>query len=437
MIATDIVNGERIAALAQSYEADIVHFLRDLIAIPAESSHEGPVIQRIRQEMEKVGFDEIRIDPMGNILGRIGTGKTVIMMDSHTDTVGVGDPKEWAWDPYQGKVEDGYVYGRGSCDQRAGMASMVYAGKLIKELSLQGDYTLYVVGSVQEEDCDGLPWLYILNEDGIRPDCVVITEPSSLRIYRGHRGRMEIEVHLRGKSCHASAPERGDNPIYKMSRLVQEVEQLNTRLVSDPFLGKGSIAVTEIRSLSPSLCAVPGACSIHLDRRLTAGETKESAVAEVKALPSAVDAEVEILSYDTPSYTGLRYPMEKYYPTWVLEESHPLAQAAIQTYKTLWQKPPVVDKWTFSTNGVGSMGLMGVPTIGFGPGEEEVAHSVIERVPIRDLVEATQFYAAFPLIFVGQAPSPANPCTIPSHGTSPGQRLAGESACPTQPKRHV
>ena len=396
------MKASEIAAAAQSYEADIVAFLRDLIAIPAESSHEGPVIQRIRQEMEKCGFDEIRIDPMGNILGRIGSGKTVIMMDSHTDTVGVGDPKEWAWDPYKGKVEDGYIYGRGACDQRAGMASMVYAGKIIKDLGLVGDYTLWVVGSVQEEDCDGLPWLYILKEDGIRADCVVITEPSSLRIYRGHRGRMEIEVHLRGRSCHASAPERGDNPIYKMSRLVLEVQKLNTRLHGDAFLGKGTITVTEIRSVSPSLCAVPGACSIHLDRRLTAGETKESAVAEVKALPGAEDAEVEILNYDTPSYTGLRYPMEKYYPTWVLDEAHPLAQAAIATYEALWKKAPIVDKWTFSTNGVGSMGLMGVPTIGFGPGEEDVAHSVVERVPIRDLVEAAQFYAAFPLIFSGR-----------------------------------
>jgi putative selenium metabolism hydrolase len=397
---TPTIDTTRLAALAESYEADIVQFLRDLIAIPAESGHEGPVIQRIRQEMEKVGFDEILIDPMGNILGRIGSGEHVIMMDSHTDTVGVGDPKEWAWDPYRGKVEDGYVYGRGSCDQRAGMACMVYAGKLIQELGLLGDYTLYVVGSVQEEDCDGLPWLYILKEDGIRPDCVVITEPSRLGIYRGHRGRMEIEVHLRGKSCHASAPERGDNPIYKMSRLVQEVEKLNTRLREDPFLGKGTIAVTEIRSLSPSLCAVPGACSIHLDRRLTAGETKESALAEVKALPGAEGAEIEILTYDTPSYTGLKYPMEKYYPTWVLAESDPLAKAAVATYESLWHKPPVVDKWTFSTNGVATMGLMGVPTIGFGPGEEEVAHSVTERVPIRHLVEAAQFYAAFPLAYV-------------------------------------
>jgi putative selenium metabolism hydrolase len=396
------MNRARIAQLAQSWEPDMVRFMRDLIAIPAESGQEGPVIGRIEEEMRKTGFDEIRIDPMGNILGRIGSGKHVVMMDSHTDTVGIGDPKEWGWDPYKGKVEDGYIYGRGACDQRGGMVSMVYAGKLIQELGLAGDTTVYMVGSVQEEDCDGLPWLYILREDGIRPDCVVITEPSRLGIYRGHRGRMEIELHLRGRSCHASAPERGDNPVYKMSRLVQEVEKLNTRLRDDAFLGKGTIAVTQIRSLSPSLCAVPGACSIHLDRRLTAGETKESALAEVRELAGAADAEIEILTYDVPSYTGLRYPMEKYYPTWVLEESHPLAQAAVCAYRGLWDREPIVDKWTFSTNGVATMGLMGVPTIGFGPGEEEVAHSVMERVPIRHLVEAAQFYAAFPAAFAAR-----------------------------------
>ena len=397
---TPTLDPARLATLAESYEADMVQFLRDLIAIPAESCQEGPVIQRIRQEMEKTGFDEILIDPMGNILGRIGSGERVIMMDSHTDTVGVGDPHEWAWDPYKGKVEDGYVYGRGACDQRAGMASMVYAGKIVKELGLLGGYTLWMAGSVQEEDCDGLPWLYILKEDGIRPDCVVITEPTGLRVYRGHRGRMEIEVHLRGRSFHASAPERGDNPIYKMTRLVQDVEKLNTRLRQDPFLGKGTIAVTQIRSLSPSLCAVPGACSIHLDRRLTAGETKETALAEVAALVGAEDAEIEILTYDTPSYTGLRYPMEKYYPTWVLDEPHPLARAAVAAYRSLWHKTPELGRWTFSTNGVATMGLMGVPTIGFGPGEEDVAHSAGERVPIRHLVEAAQFYAAFPLAYV-------------------------------------
>jgi putative selenium metabolism hydrolase len=394
---------ERLTAKARSYEADIVRFLREMIAIPGESSREGPVIELIRQEMERVGFDETRVDPMGNLLGRIGSGKRVIMMDAHTDTVGAGDPREWSWDPYQGKVEDGYVYGRGACDQRAGMASMVYAGKLIQELGLLADYTLYVVGSVQEEDCDGLAWVYILKEDGIRADCVVLTEPTNLRVYRGHRGRMEIEVHFRGRSCHASAPERGDNPVYKMARLVAEIEQLNTHLRDDALLGKGSIAVTEIRSISPSLCAVPAACSVHLDRRLTVGETRESAVAEVKSLAGAQGAEVEVPRYQQPSYTGLSYGMDKYYPTWVLEETHPLVQSAVSAYRALHGESPVIGAWTFSTNGVGSMGIMGVPTIGFGPGEEEVAHSVNERVPIRHLVEAAAFYAAFPLAYAGMA----------------------------------
>jgi putative selenium metabolism hydrolase len=395
----DTIDCERLVKCSNRYENDIVEFLRDLVAIPAESCQEGAVIQRIKREMEKVGFDEIRIDPMGNILGRIGSGKHVIMMDSHVDTVGVGDRREWKWDPYQGKFEDGFIYGLGSCDQRAGMASLVYAGRLIKELGLGGDFTFYAVGTVQEEDCDGLAWIYILRESGIKPDCVVVTEPTNLRIHRGHRGRMEIEVHLRGRSCHASAPERGDNPIYKMTTLIGEIEELNNRLLNDPFLGKGTIAVTNVRSVSPSLCAVPAECTIHLDRRLTAGETKESAVAEVRALSGAQDADIEVLRYEVPSYTGLVYPTEKYFPTWVLEEDHPLIQAAIETCRGLHDKAPIVDKWVFSTNGVGSMGTCGVPTVGYGPGDETCAHSVNERVSIEQLLDAARFYAAFPVVY--------------------------------------
>jgi len=401
MSALATVQAKRDAILkgAAAHQDDIVRFLRDMIAIPAVSCHEGPVIERIKAEMQKVGFDEIRVDGMGNILGRVGSGKRVIMMDSHTDTVGVGDPKEWTFDPYQGKVENGCVWGRGASDQRAGMACLVYAGKLIKDLELTDDFTVWMCGSVEEEDSDGIGWLYILREDGIKPDAIVITEPTNLRVYRGHRGRMEIEVRVPGVSCHASAPERGVNPIYKAMHIIQQVEELNARLKHDPFLGKGTVAVTDIRALTPSLCAVPSSATFHLDRRLTAGETKESAVAEIRALPALQDAEVEVLQYKVKSWTGLEYGMEKYYPTWVVEESHPLVRSGVETYRTLFGKDPIVDKWVFSTNGVATMGIMKVPTIGFGPGEEDNAHSALERVPIAHLVAATQFYTAFPLVF--------------------------------------
>ena len=255
---------------AEIYRPQVAQFLRDIVAIPSESAQERLVVQRIAEEMRKVGFDEVRIDDMGNIMGRIGHGAKVIAMDAHIDCVGVGDPKAWQWDPFTGKVEDGVIFGRGATDQKAGMAGMVYGAKIIKDLALEGDYTLWVVGSVQEEDCDGLCWQYILNEKVLAPEVVVITEPTNLGLYRGHRGRMEIGVTTRGVSCHGSAPERGKNAVYMMARIALEIEKLNTRLADDPFLGKGTVTVSYIECSTPSLCAVPDRAYIHLDRRLNA-----------------------------------------------------------------------------------------------------------------------------------------------------------------------
>lgn len=396
------IDREAIAKRAQHYEQDIIKFMRDLIAIPSESSQEEGVVLRIKQEMEQVGFDEVIIDPMGNILGRIGDGKHILAGDAHVDTVGVGNPAEWKWDPHKGKFENGIIYGRGATDQESGLVAMVYGVAILKDLDLTGDFTYYIVGSVQEEDCDGLCWQYIVKEDKIVPECVVLTEPTNMNVYRGHRGRMEIEVHMKGVSCHGSAPERGVNAIYKMNNLIREIEALNSRLNHHPFLGRGSVTVTEIRSQSPSLCAVPNGCSIHLDRRLTLGETKDSAVNEIKNLPSFGDAEIEVLQYARPSWRGLVYPTEKYYPTWLLEEDHPLVQAGAKTFERVMGRPAKVDKWVFSTNGVATMGMLGIPSIGFGPANEIYAHTVYDQVPVQDLVDGAKFFAAFPLTYLEQ-----------------------------------
>lgn len=395
-------DSRRVLEKAESYRDAMVLFMRELIAIPSESCQEAGVVQRVKAEMEKVGFDEVRIDGMGNILGRIGSGRHVIAMDAHLDTVGVGDRSEWKWDPFAGKLENGVIYGRGASDQEAGMVSMVYGARIIKDLDLWNDFTLWVVGTVQEEDCDGLCWQYILNEKILNPEVVVITEPTNLGIYRGHRGRMEIGVTTRGVSCHGSAPERGRNAVSMMGKIIGEIDKLNERLRHDDFLGKGTIAVTFVECDTPSLCAIPDRAYIHLDRRLTAGETKEIAVAEVEdAIRRAgVEAKVEVLRYATPSYTGLVYEVEKYYPTWVLPENHALCRAAVAASTSLFGERPRVDKWVFSTNGIATMGLKGIPTIGYGPANEIYAHSVQDQVPVEHLVKAAAFYAAFPHTYV-------------------------------------
>ena len=396
------VNYEEINALAEKYKPEMSAFLRDMVRIPSESCDEKRVVARIKEEMEKVGFDKAEIDPMGNVHGTIGHGKHVIAMDAHIDTVGVGNRENWKFDPYEGYEDEETIGGRGTSDQEGGMASMVYAGKIIKDLGLEGDYTLVVVGSVQEEDCDGLCWQYIIKELGLKPEFVVSTEPTDGGIYRGQRGRMEIKVEVKGVSAHGSAPERGDNAIYKMGRILGELEQLHTRLDTDAFLGKGSLTVSEIFYTSPSRCAVADGCTISIDRRLTAGEDGELALRQIRELPAVIDAkaQVSMYTYDKPSYTGLVYPTDCYFPSWVLPENHEVTHAAVETYQRLFDKAPRVDKWTFSTNGVSIMGLLGVPCVGFGPGKEAQAHAPNEKTWKADLVNCAAFYAALPLIYL-------------------------------------
>ncbi len=388
-----------ILAAAERYTPDVTAFLRAMIAIPSESAEERAVIERAAAEMRRLGFDEVKIDGFGNVLGRVGNGPKVVVLDGHIDTVGVGDRSTWTRDPYAGVIENGVLYGRGASDQEAGLATAIYGARIAKELGLLDGVSLWVTGTVMEEDCDGLCWQYILREKVLSPDVVVITEPTNLAVYRGHRGRMEIEVRTQGRSAHGSAPERGVNAVYKMAPIVAAIARLNERLVegADPFLGKGSVTVSEIRSTSPSLCAVADSCTIHLDRRLTRGETLESAVAEVEALPSvkAAGAKVTVLDYAREGYTGLVYPTQKYYPTWTTPEEDPAVRAAVSAGTLALGAPPPVGKWVFSTNGVATAGMFNVPTVGFGPANEIHAHTPDDQCPIAHLTRAMAFYAAF------------------------------------------
>jgi len=383
------------ASVYQNYTAEN---LSKLVQLKSLSAKEEKVQLELMSQMKEAGFDEVRMDGLGNIIGRIGSGKKILAFDGHMDTVDIGNLKNWDFDPLGGEIKDGFVHGRGSVDQKGGPAAFVTAGRILKEIGFDRDMTLYFVGSVMEEDCDGLCWKYIIEEEGIRPDCVISTEPTNLNIYRGQRGRMEMHVEFHGVSSHGSAPERGKNAIYMASRAALEIERLNERLKLDEFLGQGSVTISEIISDSPSLCAVADYARIHLDRRLTWGETKESAVKEIEALIDPKVAKVNLLDYNEKAFTGLEYGMEKYYPTWKMEADHSIVKTGEKAFEALYNKKPLTDKWTFSTNGVTINGMYGIPTIGFGPGNEVLAHAPNEKVPMDDLVVASAFYAAFAMM---------------------------------------
>lgn len=395
---------DQIKKTAQKYEKRMSDFLRDLIRIPGESCHEKQVIGRIQTEMSDLGFDRIETDPMGNILGFMGCGETLIAFDAHIDTVGIGELSNWHFDPYEGCEDEKTIGGRGASDQLGGIVSAVYGARIMKDLDLLDDqFTVLVTGTVQEEDCDGLCWQYIINEDKIRPEFVVITEPTDGNIYRGQRGRMEIRVEVKGISCHGSAPERGENAIYKMADIIQEIKTLNDRLATDEFLGKGTLTVSQSFYSSPSRCAVADMSAISIDRRLTFGETWQNALEEIRQLPSVMkyQAQVTMYTYESPSYTGLVYPTDCYFPAWVLPQNHPATLALIEAYEKMYGTP-FVDKWTFSTNGVSIMGRFGIPCVGFGPGRESQAHAPNEITWKSDLVRCAAVYAAVPRIYCQQ-----------------------------------
>ena len=394
---------EKINVAAKGYLPQMTKFLRELIAIPGESCGEEKVIKRIEREMKDVGFDKVEIDPMGNILGYMGNGEKIIAFDAHIDTVGIGEILNWKFDPYEGYETETEIGGRGASDQLGGIVSSVYGAKIMKDLDLiPNNVTVLVTGTVQEEDCDGLCWQYIVNEDKIKPEFVVITEPTDNGIYRGQRGRMEIRVQVQGVSCHGSAPERGDNAIYKMAEIIGEVKALNERLHYDEFLGKGTLAVSQIFFNSPSRCAVADMCAISIDRRLTDGETYITALDEIKALPAVkkYNAEVTMYDYARESWKGLTYPTEAFFPTWVIPEDHPACKAVVEAHRNTVGEPRV-DKWTFSTNGVSIMGRFGIPCIGFGPGKEKEAHAPNEKTWKQDLINCAAVYAAVPMMYKG------------------------------------
>ena len=444
---------EAIKKAAEGYKPAMVKFLRDMIAIPSESCEEKGVVHRIAEEMKALGYDKVEFDKLGNVIGWMGEGDKIIALDSHVDTVGIGNRDNWEADPYQGYETDDIIYGRGGSDQEGGMASATYGARIMKDLGLiPAGYKIMVVGSVQEEDCDGMCWQSIVNEYFNGPEdarskveFVISTEPTDGGIYRGHRGRMEIRVDMHGVSCHGSAPERGDNAIHKMAEVIQNVRDLNENPADDSveikglvkmldpkynpehwedarFLGRGTCTTSQIFYTSPSRCAVADSCAISIDRRMTAGETYQSCLKEIEDLPAckkyAKDVKVSMYMYDRPSWTGHVYETEAFFPTWINKENAAHVQALADAHKALWgearighadadpkydamhlRNRPLIDKWTFSTNCVSIQGRYGIPCVGFGPGAESQAHAPNEITWKQDLVTCAALYAAVPGLY--------------------------------------
>jgi len=396
------INIEQVKRLVEQNKQLITDEIKNIISIKSYSGDEKELVKYLVSRMQSYNFDEFKHDSLGSAIGKIGNGKIKIMYDAHIDTVQVSESEEWEYPPFEGKIVDGKIYGRGAVDEKPAMAGYLIAGKIIKELFKDEElpFALYIVGSCLEEDVDGYPLTHIMENEHIIPDYVVLGEPTDLTVFRGQRGRMEIKMTTYGKSAHGAHNNKGINAVYKMSKIINKIEDLDAKLPIKLPLGKGSITVSNIKSEAPSMCSVPDKCQIHIDRRMTVGENEETVLNELREIAKSVnvEADIQVPIYSGKGWTGLNFTNKAYFPTWYFEEEHDIVKSGLEAASIALEKEAKSGFWSFSTNGVSVAGMKGIPTIGFAPGDESLAHSSKEFIVLEDLYKAVIFYTLFPFI---------------------------------------
>ena len=390
---------ERVQAAAPALADAQVAYLSDIIRLRTYTGEEGPAVERTLEEMTTGGFNDVRTASAGDALGTVGDGRHRLLYDAHLDHNEIADEEDWPYPPLEPTVADGKLFGLGASDCKAGVASIVYGARLATQLDLTADCTITVQGATLEEDAEGFAMRHLMESDGFtRPDAVLLAEATDLTLRRGHRGRCEVRVKVRGEAAHASTPELGENAILKMRPILDALEAMTPTLPTDEVLGQGTQVITMIETPhTPN--SVPSWCEATIDRRLTPGETPESVRAEIDAAVAPLGGAAELPIQQVTSWTGLDLSGPAFFPGWLLDADDPLIAAGMLTCAALWGHAPKVDIWRFSTNGTYSAGAAGIPTLGFGPMEEQYVHTALDQVDLAKLLKAAMFYALFPAAY--------------------------------------
>lgn len=386
--------------LTAGREQKVISLCQELIKKPSTSGQEGEVVKTLKDAFTELGFDNVHIDPYGNVIGHIKGNRPgkAILLDGHIDTVPVPDFSKWQHDPFGGEIDKGRIYGRGASDMKGAVAAMVCAAAFFGE-DMNKDFAgdIYVAGVVHEEIFEGIAARKISEQ--FKPDYVVIGEASELNLKRGQRGRGEIVVETLGVPAHSANPQKGVNAVYKMAKLIDRIRKINTP--KHEVLGEGILELTDIKSSPyPGASVVPDYCRATYDRRLLVGETKESVLAPILEIIAEIEAEdAEFKAKASYAYgketcfTGEIIEGERFFPGWLYDENDDFVQKAFQGLKGAGLDP-VITEYSFCTNGSHYAGEMGIKTIGFGPSKENLAHTIDEYIETEQLLKATQGYFA-------------------------------------------
>jgi putative selenium metabolism hydrolase len=374
----------------------LLEFLRDIVRIESTPGREERVVQRIVEEMRRLGYADAQVDDAGNAVGRLGQGSPRVLIDCHVDTIPMHSTGRWRHDPLGAELDAGRLYGLGVCDMKASAAAAIY-GVARMFAANPPDGAVFVVSSIAEEMMEGAALASTF--DRCSPDVAIIGEPSDLRLCIGQRGRAKLEVDVVGEASHAGHPEVGINAAECMAEFVQAVEGLEHPI--HPVLGRRSVTCIDIHSEPyPSVSMVPATCRARFDCRFGPDDTEQSLVALVskessvwarRSRPPRLDCHVYVAEFET--FNGRRYQVPEYAPAWLISPNSELVTAALSGLRSAGL-PAELSTYGFCTNGSLTAGLRGVPTLGYGVGREAEAHTVDEHIDVENLFRAANGYGA-------------------------------------------
>lgn len=384
--------------LSEKRKEELVNLCREMVQNQSISGEEGQVVGVIKKALKNLGYDDVYVDAYGNVIGHIKGSKPgkKLLFDGHIDTVPVPDDSKWTYSPFGAEVVDGKIYGRGTSDMKGQTSAMISAAAYFAEdvkKDFEGD--IYVAGVVHEELFEGVASRSI--SSFVKPDYVIIGESSEMNLKIGQRGRAEIVIETFGKPAHSANPEKGVNAVYKMSKVIEKIQGVETPV--HPVLGNGILVLTDIKSSPyPGASVVPDYCKATFDRRLLVGETKESVLAPIEKILEELrkeDVELNVkVSYargNETCYTGEVIEGERFFPAWLYDEEDEFVQAAYKGLKNAGINPEIT-QYSFCTNGSHYAGEKGIKTIGFGPSKENLAHTIDEYIELEQLYTGAEGY---------------------------------------------
>jgi len=383
--------------LVEAHRADLVAFAQRLVQTQSMSGQEGQVAALICSEMERLAYDEVRVDEAGNVVGRIAGGDgPALMFNGHMDHVDAGDHHLWPHPPFGAEIHGGELWGRGSADMKGALAAMVYAASLSRQAGapLPGD--LYTSAVVQEE-VGGLGARHLA--ENLPAQHVIVGEASNNQLRRGHRGRVELKAHFEGRSAHASMPDLAINPHYSLAHFLAGLRSLH--MPADSAYGASTVAPTRLESEPQSANVTPAALHLTLDWRNVPGEGLDEILSRLEALltrtlEAGCRGRIEVSTRELLSYTGLRGTYPDVFASFTTPAAHPWLMQSQAALVHALSRGVEIGTWRFATDG-GHFAAAGATVLGFGPGDDALVHTVEERLPIDQLVDSVVGYLALAL----------------------------------------